>query len=237
MRARTILGLTLAGCLLSAGLPAVSSGTEPATITDQKDEWQNVYGLLYYRVTGHVKNASDKPLKYVKFELQLLDKDGKSVAHQVGYNQKAQFLAEEPGEGETAAGGEKPEIQPLPPGDTDYFRVGVTKGDLPKKAHLASYCVKVVEAPFTDGTAAAADAKFTPQCVKFEQPKAGKDALNLNAATEDQLMKLPGMTTARAKAILVHRKGHGDFIQVRELQMIPQVTPIYDGIKGKLVLE
>src|SRR5713101_777508 len=100
MKTLTFCFFTVAGCLFGMSLPVWSASSEPVVILDQKDEWQNVYGLLYYRVTGHVKNASGQPLKFVKFELELLDKDGKVVAHQVGYNQKAQVLAEEKGGGE-----------------------------------------------------------------------------------------------------------------------------------------
>lgn len=226
--------------LLGTNLPAWSAPSEPAVITDQKDEWQNVYGFLYYRVIGHVKNTSGQPLKYVKLEFEVLGPDGKVLAHQTGYNQKAQFLAEEKEEGAGAAPEEaNKEPEAIAPGSNDYFGVGITKGDLPKKTRFTSYCVKVVEAPPVKG-AASKDLKFTPQCVKIQENKPaapGEKRLNINTATEEDLMKLPNMTTARAKAILVHRKGHEDFIQLRELQMIPQVSPIYDQMKDKLSLE
>jgi len=229
-----------ASWLLAMSLPVVSSAAEPVAFVDHKDEWQNVYGFLYYRVIGHVKNASEQPLKYVKLELEVLDKDGKVIARQVGYNQQAQFLAEEKDATLGAAPEEtNQEPEPLAAGADDYFGVGITKGDLPKKARFASYCIKVVEAPPAQGEAPK-DVKFTPQCVKIQEntPAApGEQRVNINAATEEDLMKLPNMTTARAKAILIHRTGHGAFIQLRELQMIPNVSPIYDGLKDKIALE
>lgn len=240
MRTCALGFFTVISYLLGASLPVFSAAAEPIAFVDHKDEWQNVYGFLYYRVIGHVKNASDQPLKHVKLELEVLDKDGKVIARQVGYNQKAQMLAEEKDEKLGAAPEETAkEIEPLAAGGDDYFGVGITKGDLPKKARFASYCIKVTEAPPVKGEAPK-DVKFTPQCVKIVENKpatSGEKRLNINAATEEDLMKIPKMTTARAKAILIHRKGHGEFIQLRELQMIPNVSPIYDGIKDKLALE
>ncbi len=64
-----------------------------------------------------------------------------------------------------------------------------------------------------------------------------EEKLNINTASVEELMKLPEMTEARAKAIIVYRKGHGELIQLEELELIPQVDPIYDQIKDRLVLE
>jgi len=63
------------------------------------------------------------------------------------------------------------------------------------------------------------------------------DKLNLNTATEQDLMKLPEMSEARARAILGYRKSTGEFIQVDELELIPQVKPIYGKIKDLVVVE
>jgi competence protein ComEA len=63
------------------------------------------------------------------------------------------------------------------------------------------------------------------------------DKLNLNAATEQDLLKLPEMTEARAKAIVGYRKSSGEFIQVDELELIPQVKPIYGKIKDLVAVE
>ena len=63
------------------------------------------------------------------------------------------------------------------------------------------------------------------------------DKLNLNAATEQDLMKLPEMSEARARAILGYRKSTGEFIQIDELELIPQVKPIYPKIKDLVTAE
>ena len=63
------------------------------------------------------------------------------------------------------------------------------------------------------------------------------DKLNINTATEQDLMKLPEMTEARAKGIIGYRKSNGEFIQVEELELIPQVKPIYGKIKDLVTVE
>jgi competence protein ComEA len=57
------------------------------------------------------------------------------------------------------------------------------------------------------------------------------DKVNINTASEQELMKLPDMNEARAKGIVSYRKSNGEFIQVDELELIPQVKPIYKKIK------
>jgi competence protein ComEA len=63
------------------------------------------------------------------------------------------------------------------------------------------------------------------------------DKVNINTATEAELMKLPGVSEAAAKAIVNYRKNTGELIQLDELQLIPQVKPLYPQLKDKLVLE
>jgi competence ComEA-like helix-hairpin-helix protein len=57
------------------------------------------------------------------------------------------------------------------------------------------------------------------------------DKVNINTASEQELVKLPDMNEARAKGIVSYRKSNGEFIQVDELELIPQVKPIYKKIK------
>jgi competence protein ComEA len=72
-------------------------------------------------------------------------------------------------------------------------------------------------------------------------PFAGRAAdtgkLNVNTATEEELMKLPEMNEARARAIINYRKSTGELIQLEELELVPQVKPIFPKIKDLLVLE
>jgi DNA uptake protein ComE-like DNA-binding protein len=63
------------------------------------------------------------------------------------------------------------------------------------------------------------------------------ETIDVNRATLADLMKLPEVTEARAKAILAYRQGNGELIQLEELKLIPQVAPIYDRIKDKLTVE
>jgi DNA uptake protein ComE-like DNA-binding protein len=65
----------------------------------------------------------------------------------------------------------------------------------------------------------------------------GADKLNINTAGEQELMKLPEMNEARAKAIVGYRKSTGEFIQIDELELIPQVKPIFGKIKDLVTVE
>ena len=68
-------------------------------------------------------------------------------------------------------------------------------------------------------------------------PASAEHKLNINTAVEADLMKLPEMNEARAKAIVNYRKNTGELIQLEELELIPQVKPIFPKIKDHLVLE
>ena len=123
---------------------------EDAVIAEQKAAWEISYGAVYYRVFGYVQNKSQKPLHYVKLQLDLLDANGKSVYTFVGYNQKAEALGEVEGEG--AEGMAKvpveekmKKIEPLKPGEKDLFRIGVSKDDIPKKPKFKKSSVKIIE--------------------------------------------------------------------------------------------
>ncbi len=63
------------------------------------------------------------------------------------------------------------------------------------------------------------------------------DKVNINKASEQELMKLPDVNEARAKGIVSYRKSNGEFIQIDELELIPQVKPIYNKIKDLVVVE
>ena len=53
-------------------------------------------------------------------------------------------------------------------------------------------------------------------------------ALNLNTATKDDLIALPGIGPAKAQAIVEHRKTHGPFKSVDDLKQVK-------GFRDKLV--
>lgn len=129
---------------------SVCAAEERVVITDQQGQWEMAYGDVYYRVVGNVRNESGRPIRYVKLEVDLLDKDGKVVKTFSGYNQKAETLGEVGGEGvqtveQTSLAEKAKKIQPLAPGEKDLFRIGVGKEEIPKQPKFASYRVRIVE--------------------------------------------------------------------------------------------
>lgn len=138
--------LVAAATLLAAAV--VVRAEDVARIVEHSGQWELAYGLVYYRVFGSVENASKKPVKYVKLELELLDKAGKPVLTRVGYNQKAEILAEQETEGyeEKLSFDERlAKVKPLAPGEKDLFRIGLSKDDIPKKPKFTAYRVKITE--------------------------------------------------------------------------------------------
>lgn len=54
-----------------------------------------------------------------------------------------------------------------------------------------------------------------------EEPKADSQGMvNLNSASETELMELPGVGPAKAAAIVTWRKGHGQFKRVEDLTRV-----------------
>ena len=58
---------------------------------------------------------------------------------------------------------------------------------------------------------------------KFTQP--GKQSVNINSATADQLQQLPGVGPAMAARILQHRKESGPFTDPEQLQDVSGIGP------------
>ena len=141
----------LAAIALALGLLAAPAArAADAEIVEQKATWEMSYGAVYYSVHGFVQNKSQKPIHYVKLQLDLLDAGGKSVYSFTGYNQKAESLGEVEGEG--SAGMAKvpleeklKKIEALKPGEKDLFRIGVSKDDIPKKPKFKTSVVKIIE--------------------------------------------------------------------------------------------
>src|ERR1700745_2702125 len=95
----------LAAVALAVGLLGVSAArAEDAAIVEQKATWEMSYGAVYYSVHGFVQNKSQKPIHYVKLQLDLLDATGKSIYSFTAYNQKAEALGEVSGEGSDGVG-------------------------------------------------------------------------------------------------------------------------------------
>ena len=71
---------------------------------------------------------------------------------------------------------------------------------------------------------AAGDAKAT-----------GSGLLNINTATKDQLMKLPGIGEAKADSIISYRESKGGFKNIDELQKVEGIkSGVYNRIKDSI---
>ncbi len=66
-----------------------------------------------------------------------------------------------------------------------------------------------------------------------ESPKTEIESMmiNINTANEETLMQLPGIGEVRAKAIVEHRRQHGDFEKIEDIM---NVKGIKNGIFSKI---
>ncbi len=59
----------------------------------------------------------------------------------------------------------------------------------------------------------------------------GKSLVNINSASKEELMGLPGIGEAKAEAILAYRSRHGDFKKIEDLK---KIEGIKDGVLEKI---
>ena len=69
-------------------------------------------------------------------------------------------------------------------------------------------------------------AALTLACAAFALPS--QSTVNLNTASRDELVTVPGIGPAKAQAIVEHRKSHGPFKSVDDLKQVK-------GFRDKLV--
>lgn len=64
-----------------------------------------------------------------------------------------------------------------------------------------------------------------------QETQAGSDVVNINRATAQELMTLPGIGQAKAESIIAYREEHGSFSSTEELK---NVEGIKDGVWNKI---
>jgi hypothetical protein len=124
----------------------VPSGGTGVQITSHRGEWSvlaNLEGVAepIFLIAGQLKNTTDKPLTYIKFQFELLDDHGVVIVRDYGYNRKAEALREEAYEaGKMTLAAMK--IEPIGAGAEDSFRFLFFKSDTPK---FRSYRIRITE--------------------------------------------------------------------------------------------
>jgi hypothetical protein len=115
-------------------------------IVSHRGEWTAFFstggsGEPFFLIAGQLENSSGKPLTYVKFQFELLSKDGVVLHHDYGYNRQAEALREEEYESGKKSLAEM-NINPVAAGSQDGVRFFFFKDETPE---FHSYRIRFLE--------------------------------------------------------------------------------------------
>ena len=115
-------------------------------IVSHRGEWTAFFstggsGEPFFLIAGQFENTTGKPLTYIKFQFELLSKDGVVLHRDYGYNRKAEALREEDYETGKKSLAEM-HIDPIAAGAQDGLRFFFFKDEIPE---FHSYRIRVLE--------------------------------------------------------------------------------------------
>jgi hypothetical protein len=128
---------TAVALLLTAATP-VPTAAPAARIVSQQARWTSLAPVDaltadtdgMFLISGEVRNDGPVPLADVRLVYELLA-DGAVVAREYGYNRRAEALRD-PAVESGASSRESLAIAPLPPGESDLFRMMFLRGAVPR---------------------------------------------------------------------------------------------------------
>lgn len=79
--------------------------------------------------------------------------------------------------------------------------------------------------------------KAEAESIEYAEAETKKGLLDLNRATREQLMELPGIGEAKAEAILAYREEIGRFQSIEELKEISGIKEsVFEKVKDKIIV-